>query len=118
MYGVSAVLADPSVESLPWMPYIAIGSGDAADSELSDALETELYRKLGTVFVKSNTYFITATFGQGEPDTDDLEIKEIGIFSAASNGTMGARWVLATAVDKDNIDVIVIECAVTILHGE
>lgn len=116
---IAALLADPRSEVLPWMPWVAIGDDDTVGNEIYDTeLYGEIHRKRGEVTVRANTYFVRATFGQDEPTGDDLEIKEIAIFDAASDGVMGKRWVLGTAVDKDNVDEIVVECAVTILHGE
>ncbi|MCK5609191.1 hypothetical protein KAR91_45375, partial [Candidatus Pacearchaeota archaeon] len=115
---IAALLADPRSEVRPWMPWVAIGASDIEGNELYDtALWDELHRKLGDVSVTANTYFVRAAFGQDEPTADDLTIYEIGIFDAATGGVMGKRWVLNTGVDKDNVDEIVVECAVTILHG-
>lgn len=115
---IAELLADPRSEVRPWMPWVAIGSSNIESNELYEtALWEELHRKLGDVSVTANTYFVRATFGQDEPTADDLTIYEIGIFDAATDGVMGKRWVLNTGVDKDNIDEIVVECAVTILHG-
>lgn len=116
---IAGLLADPRSEVRPWMPWVAIGASNIESDELYEtALWEELHRKRGDVSVTANTYFVRATFGQDEPTSDDLVIREIGIFDAASGGVMGKRWVLNTGVEKDNVDEIVIECAVTILHGE
>jgi len=116
---IAALLADPDAYELEWMPYIAIGASDIeSDEAVTTELWDELFRKRGVVSVKNNTYFVRVTFGVDEPNEDDLEIKEIGIFDASSDGNMGKRWVLSDPIDKDNIDEIVVECAVTILHGE
>lgn len=115
---IAEVLANAPNETQAWMPYIGIGSSDIeGDEESETTLWTELHRKLGTVTARANTYFIRATFGQDEPTGDGLTIKEVGIFDAASGGNLGKRWVLANDESKDNIDEIVVECAVTILHG-
>lgn len=115
---IAALLADPRSKVRPWMPWVAIGSSNIASNEPYETeLWEELHRKRGDVSVTANTYFVRATFGQDEPTSDDLTIYEIGIFDAASDGNMGKRWVLNTGVAKDNVDEIVVECAVTILHG-
>jgi len=115
---IAEVLANAPNETQAWMPYVGIGSSDIeGDEEAETSLWTELHRKLGAVTVRANTYFIRATFGQDEPTGDDLTIKEVGIFDAATGGKLGKRWVLENDESKDNIDEIVVECAVTILHG-
>lgn len=116
---IARILADPSAEAAPWMTYIAIGESDIAEDEVHDsALYNEIHRKEGTVWVVRNTFFIKATFGQDEPTGDGYTIKEIGIFDDPTAGILGRRWVLGAFVDKDNLDEVVVECAVTILRGE
>ena len=61
---ISLILAKPFNESASWMTYIAISGSDATPEGF---LLDEFYRKLGTVKVVRNTYFISATFGQDEP---------------------------------------------------
>ncbi len=115
---IAEVLVTPSNYLVPWMSYIAISSSDAVP--VGDVLAGELHRKLGVVRINRNTYHVVATFGQDEPTADDLEIKSVAIFSAAVGGTLGEYWILANddGLAKDNIDEIVIECAVTFLHEE
>lgn len=116
---IAHTLADPSIKADAWMPYIAIGSSNQAEDETNDtALWSEIHRKAGTVTVIRNTYYVKATFGQDEPTGDDQTIYEIGIFDNLVDGTLGRRWVVNTGISKDNIDEIIIECAVTILHGD
>lgn len=118
---VVGVLASPDTMVLPWMPYIAIGTSNIKEEDVSGritSLMAEVHRKQGTVKVIANTYFVRAEFGQDEPTADDLTLYEIGIFDAETGGTMAERWVLDTGISKDNIDEIVIECAITILHGD
>lgn len=115
---IARILADASSETAPWMTYIAIGESDIAEDEVHDAaLYDEIYRKAGTVWVVRNTFFIKATFGQDEPTGDGFTVKEVGIFDDPVAGILGRRWVLDSPVSKDNLDEIVVECAVTILRG-
>lgn len=115
---MARTLAEPFNETDAWMPYIAIGSSDEAGIEwLDNQLYGEIHRKAGEVYVIRNTYFVKATFGQDEPTGDSLSISEIGIFDDPVSGQMGKRWVLDTPVSKDNIDEIIAECAVTMLHA-
>ena len=101
-----------------WMGYIAIGTGTTAVDELrDDSLEAEVHRKKAKVWSVGNTYFVDATFSQDEPTGDDIEITEIGIFDAEVAGNMARRWVLDTAVEKDNIDELPIECRIVFLQG-
>lgn len=115
---IPEILVTPSNYLVPWMSYIAISGSDVVP--VGDVLADELHRKLGTVRVVRNTYHISATFGQDEPTADDQVIKSVAIFSAAVGGTLGEYWILANddGLVKDNIDEIVIECAVTFLHEE
>ncbi len=110
----SEILAEPFNFAAAWMPYIVISGSDQIP--VADVMLDELHRKLGVVTVIRNTYFVRATFGQDEPVTDDSIIKSVGIYSDAVGGTLGEYWILGSPVDKDNIDEIVVECAVTILH--
>ncbi len=110
----SEILAEPFNFAVPWMPYIAISGSDQIP--IANIMLDELHRKLGVVTVIRNTYFVRVTFGQDEPNTDGLTIKSVGIFSAAVGGTLGEYWILDSFSSKDNIDEIVVECAITILH--
>jgi hypothetical protein len=115
---IAEVLANAPNETQAWMPYIGVGSSDIDGDDARDTdLWSELHRKLGTVTSRANTYFIRATFGQDEPTGDGLTIREVGIFDELTGGKLGKRWVLSNEESKDNIDEIVVECAVTILHG-
>jgi len=130
-YGLSdAVRATALVGTLGQYDYSPSGSGDLIVSILKnpqlyrawmthiaieDADGNGLYRKAATVVVIKNTIHYRATFGQDEPDDDDIEIKQISLWSAASGGVMGERWILETAEEKDNIDEYVIECSLTAL---
>jgi len=130
---ISLILAKPFNESASWMTYIAISGSDATPEGF---LLDEFYRKLGTVKVVRNTYFISATFGQDEPGkegyfdrgvfgttvfdevSETRVIKSVGIYDQSVGGVLGEWWVLdGDGIDKDNIDEIVIECAVTMLHN-
>lgn len=117
-YTIVDRLYDPDAYRKPWMGYIAIGeSNEGAGAGTFDTLGSELHRKAGEVFVRENSYFIRARFGQDEPTEDDLEIYEIGLFDASSGGNMYKRWILDTPITKDNIDEIIIELSVTIKQG-
>lgn len=107
------VLADPDFFDIPWMGYIAIASSAENNGGF---LVDELHRKQAEVWVIRNTYFAKATFGLDEPTADDLVIKSVGLFHQAIGSKMGEIWILDSPVDKDNIDEIVIEVAVTIIH--
>ena len=109
------ILVNPGNYIVPWMSYIAIGQSDA-DSDLT--LADEIHRKLADIWVIRNSYFMEANFGQDEPTGDDYEIKEVGIFDEAEDGIMGQRWVLITAIDKDNIDERIFYVIITFLHVE
>lgn len=116
---IAPVLGDPRSKDKPWMLYVAVGTGNTPVDKFKDvALDEEVHRKEGDVRVVANTYFVRAVFGQDEPNSDDLTLYEIGIFDSPTNGKMGARWVMDTGMSKDNIDEIVVECAITILHGD
>ena len=108
-------LVNPSSFSNAWMDYIAIGESNASAQD-AFSLVDEIHRKSSDVYANRNTYFASATFGLDEPTGDDLQILEIGIFNASSEGDMGIRWTLNTVLDKDNLDDIVVECAITVLH--
>jgi len=111
----SLILAAPFSRETAWMPYVAIAGSDETPTGF---LIDELHRKLGVVTVIRNTYFVRATFGQDEPTDNDLIIKSVGIYSTVIGGVLGEYWILDSFVDKDNIDELVIECAVTIVHED
>ena len=108
----ASMLGSP-YNSQAWMPFIAIGAGLVAPSSVDESLESELYRKEGTVTVIANTYFVEATFGIDEP-IGGCTFREVGIFNALSGGDMGARWLLVADVEKSEEDYIVIRCAITL----
>jgi hypothetical protein len=115
---IAQLLATAPNYTAAWMPYIAIGSSNQSQpEEYSHILYDEKHRKLGEVWVRANTYFVRAVFGRDEPNADDVTVYEIGIFDADTDGNLGRRWVLATPITKDNVDELVIECAITILRG-
>ena len=115
---IAITLLGGQAYGVEWMGYIGIGTGTTAVDELrDDELENEVYRKKARVWSVGNTYFADVTFGQDEPTQDDLEITEIGIFNAATGGNMARRWVLGTAVEKDNIDELPIECRIVFFQG-
>jgi len=100
-----------------WMGYVAIGDGLTAPSSEDVALESEKWRKRGTVNIIANTYFIEADFGRDEP-TDTCWVREVGIFDAISGGVMGARWVLIDEILKLFDDPSIhIQIAISILRG-
>ncbi len=96
-----------------WMPFIAIGDGLTLPSSEDTSLVSELHRKRGTVTIIKNTYFVEADFGKDEP-TDDIWIREVGIFDAITGGKMGARWLLVDEVLKEYDDNINIRIAISI----
>lgn len=96
-----------------WMPFIAIGDGITAPSTEDVQLEHELYRKRGVVTVVDNTYFVEADFGRDEP-TEDVWIREIGIFDVLTGGRLGARWLLVEEIYKEYDDNINIRCCITL----
>ena len=110
------VLAYPGSYSTAWMPYLAIGESNLVVG-LTPNMAEEIYRKIGSVHAIRNTYFIEATFGLDEPTGDGYELREIGLVDAEDEGNLVIRWTLNTETDKDNLDDVDMECAVTILHG-
>ena len=96
-----------------WMPFLAIGDGVTLPSSEDTTLESEVFRKRGTVTVIKNTYFIEADFAVDEP-TDDTYVREVGIFDAVSGGNMGARWTLVDEVLKEYDIGIHIKIAISI----
>lgn len=111
------VLAYPQSYSEAWMPYIAIGESNVSVDEATELVD-EIHRKTADIRAVRNTYFAKAMFGLDEPTGDDYGLLESGLFNFPDEGgVMGARWTFNTAIDKDNLDDIDIECAITILHG-
>lgn len=102
----------------PYELYVAVGESDITGTVFDTVLWDEVHRKKGVIRVVANTVFVRAVFGQDEPTADGLSIKEIAIFDAAAGGTLIERWILGSPVAKDNIDEVVVECAITIVHGE
>jgi len=113
---VAAILADPAAHSDPYVSYLAIGSGTTAVQDSDVTLESELHRKQANVFVRANTIFLVAEFGQDEPTGDSLTIAEVGAFNKSSGCILGKRWVLPNTESKDNVDELAVECALTIVR--
>jgi hypothetical protein len=100
-----------------WMSFIAIGNGLSVPSTEDETLVSEIFRKRGTVTIIDNTYFVEAEFGRDEP-TQDMILREVGIFDAISGGNLGARWLLVDEVLKEYDDVIYIKIAISMFAGE
>lgn len=76
-------------QSVPFMNYIALGTGTSGATVSDTALETEIgSRVAGTISSSTNIWTNQASFG---PGVSTGAITEAGIFSAAAAGTMLAR---------------------------
>ena len=93
-----ALIANLGIGSGTEFGYLAYGSDDTAAAVTDTALGTETDREAATTSrvttsVTNDTMRFTKTFDI----SDDVTVKEIGIFNDATAGTMLARYVLGTA---------------------
>lgn len=104
---IASCLGAPFSFDLAWMPFIALGQGENAPSTEDRTLETEKWRKRGTVTVLRNAYIVRTLFGINEP-TDAYILREVGILNKIVNGQMAARWVTTQDYNiavNDRVDV-------------
>lgn len=95
------------------MTHIAAGTGSAAAAAGNTALGVEIFRKAVTVAggtPSSNTVAFEVTFAAGEATG---ALTEVGLFDAASNGTMLARSVFAE-YNKGALDLLTIRWTITV----
>lgn len=91
--------------------YMAIGSGQTAESAAQTALTTELARHTGTVSYVSNAiYQVKATFATGVGTGD---VYEYGLFNSSSVGTMFCRD-LESLITKGANDTLTATLQVTL----
>jgi hypothetical protein len=82
-----------ATQAVPFMNYIALGTGTTAATAGDTALETEIgTRVAGTISSSTSVWTNQATFG---PGVSTGAITEAGVFSAAAAGTMLARQTFA-----------------------
>ncbi len=110
---VASCLGAPFSFDLAWMPFIAVGQGENGPSTEDRTLETEKWRKRGTVTVLRNAYIVQATFGINEP-TDAYILREVGMFDRIVNGKMAARWVTTQDYNIAADDEVIVICTIYI----
>jgi hypothetical protein len=98
-----------SSQALPFMNYVAIGTGTTGAVAGDTALQTEIARKSGGLSSSTNVWQNSAPFNAGEGTG---AITEAGLFSASSGGTMLARQTFG-AVNKGAGDVLLVTWQIT-----
>lgn len=99
-----------STQSVPFMSYIALGTGSTGATSADTSLETELPTRVqGTLTNISNVWQNQVTFG---PGVDTGSVSESGIFSDLTLGTMLARQTF-TAIPKASLDTLEVTWQIT-----
>lgn len=85
------------VDSVPAFTYMAIGSGSTAEAATQTALVTEITANGGARAAATCSYVAsnTAKWEKEFTFTGNVTIREFGVFSALSGGTMFVRHLLA-----------------------
>lgn len=85
------------VDSVPTFTYIAIGSGSTAEAATQTQLVTEITANGGARAAATCSYVAsnTAKWEKEFTFTGNVTIREFGVFSASSGGTMLVRHLLA-----------------------
>lgn len=90
--------------------YIAIGTGNTAETAADTTLSSELIRTTGTVsYVTSQIYQVSCTFAAG---SGTGAIAEYGLFNSNSVGTMYARYT-KSVINKGASDILVVTAQIT-----
>ena len=98
--GVARIAAVWAQDSTTFPYHIGIGTDDTAAATTDTALGTEVDRNaIVTDFATGAVATFKAFFSKAEANGNT--IAELGMFDAASGGTMFCRSVLATAIVKD-----------------
>lgn len=91
-------------QATPFMNYMAIGTSGIAATAADTALGTEVFRKAGVISSNANVWQTTVSYGVGEGAGT---IREAGILSASSSGTLMARQTITPFV-KDATNILLI----------
>jgi hypothetical protein len=93
--------------------YCALGNDNTAATSAQTALVSEVKRNAVTFKVCSGAVATIATVFTAY-EANGYTIKEAGLFTASSSGTMVSRFVLGTAVTKDASMELVVKWTITI----
>ena len=95
------------------MSHVGIGSGTTGFVASQTALATQLARESGTYAHTAGSKIATmsANFSAG---TGTGTVGEVGVFNAATGGTMLSRALLATAKTKDALDTLTVTYTLTL----
>lgn len=88
------------------MSHMAVGSGDVAPAVSQTALQGTEHERVSATISRNGAKFIAqATFGSGI--ASDVNVAEFGIFNAATNGIMLARFISSnfTLPSADTVDI-------------
>jgi hypothetical protein len=92
--------------------YIAIGTGTTAVAVTDTAMQTEIDRNiLGSTTSSSGVVTYTCFFSKTE--ANGSTISEVGLFDAASSGTLICHAILGATVVKDNTISITVTWTIT-----
>ena len=95
------------------MSHMAIGTGSTAAAIGDTALVTEIDRNALTSRTDAGA-IVTYVGDWAAGDGTNAAIREAGIFNAAAVGTLLARYVFASAIDKQASDTLQITWTVTV----
>lgn len=95
------------------MSHMAVGTGSVAAAIGDTGLGTEVDRNALTSRTDSGAV-VTYVADWAAGDATNSALREAGIFNAASSGTLLARYVFASAIDKQASDTLQISWTLTI----
>jgi hypothetical protein len=110
----TAGLAEVMVNGHQYFSHVAVGDGTAAESESATALDNQVEIKARGGYINNGaTAVISAFFTNGEANPSGGYLKEVGIFDAASGGTLLWREKLSTVRAKDNSEGAIVDCSMS-----
>lgn len=108
----ASCLGSPFNFTKAWMPYIALGQGEASPSTEDKFLETEKYRQEGDVSNSGIKYVVHTIFSGF---TTAWIMREVGMLDKLVGGRLGVRWQLAVDYAIAVGDLVDVTCTIYIV---
>lgn len=87
--------------SSAYVTHLAVGTNAAAVTALQTTLSTEVFRNVLTQTITSTTKAVQFKLYLAANEANGNTLREIGLFTAATGGTMYARALLASPITKN-----------------
>lgn len=87
--------------SSAYVTHLAVGTNAAAVTALQTTLSTEVFRNVLTQTITSSTKTVQCKLYLAANEANGNTLREIGLFTASTGGTMYARALLASPIVKN-----------------